>query len=108
MDVGDQDGSLSTISAALTSGSWIGQIPWLYWLDDFLSPLFGHCAALQARNGSIRAFVMREVAARKDRGSDHDDILGKLFAVHAQKPAELDDAAVISVRDAWGYVCSVR
>ena len=66
-------------------------------IDDYLSPVFGHQAACQARHGSIRNFAIREVAARKDRGSDHDDILAKLFTVHRQKPQELDETAVASV-----------
>ena len=65
--------------------------------DDYLSPLFGHQAACQARHGKMRTFAVREVAARQDRGSDHDDILGKLSAIHQQKPDQFDEAGVISV-----------
>lgn len=71
--------------------------------DDYLSPLLGHQAACQARHGKIRNFTMREVTARQDRGSDRDDILAKLFAIHEQKP-ELDNAGVVSVSLSSLYV----
>ncbi len=97
MDVGEDDGSFDQISRALRSASWLGQVPWLYWIHDFLSPVIGNHLAITARHGRLRDFAVREVKARKDRGSDHQDILSKLFAVHEEKPDELDEAAVMSM-----------
>ena len=42
MDAGKDDGSLRQIEGALRSGTWIGQIPALYWIHDFLSPIIGN------------------------------------------------------------------
>ena len=45
----------------------------------------------------MRQYTIREIDARKDRGSDHTDMLSKFFAVNREKPAQMDDAAVISM-----------
>ncbi|KAF2088868.1 cytochrome P450 [Saccharata proteae CBS 121410] len=97
MDVGADDGSFAGIEGALRSAAWIGQVPWLYWLHDYLSPLIGNRLGITARNGSLRQFALREVEARKDRGSDRKDILSKLFAVHKEKPADFDYDGVVSM-----------
>ncbi|KAB8342796.1 hypothetical protein FH972_022394 [Carpinus fangiana] len=97
MDVGEDDGSFKQINRALRSASWVGQMPWLYWLHDWLSPIIGSHLAITARHGSLRSFAVREVEARKDRGSDREDILSKLFATHKEKPGELDMTAVMSM-----------
>lgn len=97
MDAGADDGSFSQIEGALRSAAWIGQIPWLYWIHDFLSPVIGNHLGISARHGSLRSFAAREIAARKGRGTDRKDILSKLFAVHREKPAEFDDNGVISM-----------
>ncbi|KAK5139945.1 hypothetical protein LTR04_003238, partial [Oleoguttula sp. CCFEE 6159] len=97
MDVGKDDGSFSAIEGALRSASWIGQVPWLYWIHDFFSPVIGSHLGIAARHGSLRSFAMSEVSARKDRGTDRKDILSKLFQAHEDKPAEFDDNAVISM-----------
>jgi len=97
MDVGADDGSFAQIEGALRSAAWIGQVPWLYWVHDFLTPAIGNHLGISARHGGLRNFASREISARKDRGSDRKDILSKLFAVHKEKPAEFDDNAVISM-----------
>ena len=97
LEVGEDDGSFKRIEGALRSASWIGQMPWLYWLHDWLSPYIGNHLAIAARHGSLRSFAVKEVNARKDRGSDHQDLLGKLYAVHREKPKEFDETAVMSM-----------
>ncbi|KAJ9667522.1 hypothetical protein H2201_002391 [Coniosporium apollinis] len=42
-------------------------------------------------------FAMREVEARKDRGTDRKGILSKLFAVQKEKPSEFNNNAVVSM-----------
>lgn len=97
MDKGTDDGAFSQIDAALKSASWVGQIPWLYWLDDYLTPYIGSHLGVTNRHGSIRQFAASEVEKRKARGSDHRDILERLMEIHQQKPVEMDTTAVLSM-----------
>ena len=97
MDAAGDDGSFGQIEGALKSAAWIGQVPWLYWLHDRLMPYIGNHLGITARHGSLRQFALREVTARKDRGSDRKDIMSKLLATHKEKPNELDDNAVTSM-----------
>ncbi|KAI9717221.1 MAG: hypothetical protein M1828_007415 [Chrysothrix sp. TS-e1954] len=97
MDSGQDDESFQVIHDALRSGSWLGQVPWLFWLHERLLPLIGNRLAVNARHGSIRDFAMKQVNARKDRGSDHKDILAKLFEQKELKGNEMDDTSIMSM-----------
>jgi cytochrome P450 len=97
MDAAKDDGSFAQIEGALQSAAWIGQIPSLYWIHDFLSPVFGNHLGITARHGRLRNFASQAIENRKTRGSDHDDILDKLFAVQKEKPDEMTDANVLSM-----------
>lgn len=68
-----------------------------YWMHDRLMPYIGNHLGITARHGTLRQFAMREVEARKDRGSDQPDILSKLFATQKEKPLEMNENAVISM-----------
>lgn len=97
LDVGDDDGAFKQIETALSSAAWIGQIPWLYWLHDALMPWIGNHLGITARNGSLRTFAVNAIAGRKDRGSDHQDILSLLLATQREKGGQMDDNAVTSM-----------
>jgi cytochrome P450 len=97
LSAGKDDGSFAAIDSALVSASWIGQIPWLYWLHDFFMPYIGNYLGVNNRNGSLRQFAARECEERKGRGSDHRDILDALISVKEQKPGEFDDTGVLSM-----------
>ena len=97
MDAGTDDGSFRAIEMALRSAAWIGQVPCLYWVHDWLSPVIGNRLGITARNGSLRQFALRETEARKGRGSDRKDILSKLFAVHKERPADFDYSDLVSM-----------
>ena len=97
MDAGKDDGSFSQIEAALRSASWLGQFPLLYWIHDFFMPIIGNRLGINARHGSLRQFALQEIEKRKDRGSDHQDILDKLFQVQKEKPSEMNDTSVLSM-----------
>ncbi|KAL2675845.1 cytochrome P450 family protein [Phyllosticta citricarpa] len=97
MEMGADDGSFRAIEKALQSASWVGQVPWLFWLHDYLQPVIGNHLALTARNGSLRQFALRETEGRKDRGTDRKDILSKLFAVHKEKPLQFDYNDLVSM-----------
>jgi len=97
MDAAGDDGSFGQIEGALKSAAWIGQIPGLYWLHDALMPYIGNHLGITARHGSLRQFAIREITARKDRGSDQPDILSKLLTTQKEKPLEMDANAVASM-----------
>ena len=97
MDAGQDDGSFAQIEGALRSAAWLGQMPALYWIHDFLSPIIGNHLGITARLGGLRNFAAQEIESRKGRGSDHQDILGKLFEVQKEKPDEMNDASVVSM-----------
>lgn len=97
MESAQDDGSFKQIEDSLQSASWVGQIPWVFWLNDYLTPLFGNRLSLSNRHGSIRALAVKEVEARKGRGSERKDILSKLFAAQKEKGDQLDDSAVASM-----------
>ncbi|KAI9751283.1 MAG: hypothetical protein M4579_006136 [Chaenotheca gracillima] len=97
MDAGDDGGIFERIENTLRSGAWVGQVPWLWRLDHFLTPLTGSFLGINSRHSSVREFAQEQMADRKNRGSDHQDILAKLLATQKQKPNELDDADVLSM-----------
>jgi cytochrome P450 len=99
MEKGEDDGSFRNIEGALRSASWVGQVPWLYWMNDWLTPVIGNRLGIAARHGSIRAFAAREVEARKEKktGKEEDDILARLFEVHKEKPEEFPNENVLSM-----------
>ena len=97
MDMGSDNGFFVQIENVLHSGAWLGQIPALYWIHDFLSPVIGNHLGVTARHGRIRAFASQEIEDRKTTGSDHQDILAKLLEVQRQRPDEMNDANLLSM-----------
>ena len=100
MDAGRDDGTFAQIEGALRSAAWVGQVPAFYWLCDFLSPVLGVLGinlGIQARHGSLRTLASKEFENRKIRGSNHQDILGKLLDVQRQKPNEMNNLSVLSM-----------
>jgi cytochrome P450 len=81
----------------LRSASWIGQVPWLYWLHDRFIPLIGNWLGVNNRHGSLRIFAAKEVENRKGQKSNYRDILESLQAVQHDKPTEMNDMAVLSM-----------
>ncbi|GME58427.1 cytochrome p450 family protein [Neofusicoccum parvum] len=95
IDAVSDSGIFARIAAALSSGAWVGEVPWVYRLHQRLvAPCFGNLLAVTARNGALHDFTVRQVAARQDRAAaaagddDHaGDVLSKLLAAHRAKPA---------------------
>lgn len=98
LEAGADDGSFRKIEGALRSAAWVGQMPWIYWLNDYLTPVFGNRLGIAARHGSIRKFAAQQVDSRKekDHGQYHD-LLSRLFEVNKEKPNEMNDNAVLSM-----------
>jgi cytochrome P450 len=97
MESGMDDGSFAQIDSALHSASWVGQIPWVYWAQDWLEPIIGNHLGIRARHGTLRSFAAKEVKLRRERGSDHTDILAKLMRVQKEKPDGMNEMAIISM-----------
>jgi cytochrome P450 len=99
LERGRDDGSFAAIDSALQSASWIGQIPWLYWLHDRCLPLIGNWLGVNNRHGSLRSFAAKEVGSRKGPAGERNggDILGMLQNVQKDKPIEMNDMAVLSM-----------
>ena len=97
MDAGSDSGFFAQIESVLRSGAWVGQIPALYWIHDFLSPVIGNHLGITIRHGRLRDFASQEVENRKRTGTDHQDILGKLLEVQRQRPSEMDYTNVLSM-----------
>lgn len=97
MDAAADGGAFAQIEGALKSAAWIGQVPALYWIHDALMPYIGNHLGITARHGSLRDFTVKEIAARQDRGSDHQDILAKLKATQKEKPVEMNEQNVASM-----------
>ena len=93
----EDDGTFEQIKRSLRSGAWVGQITWVYWINEYLTPIIGNYLGLNVRHGRLRDFAVQEVQNRKIRGSDHQDILGRLLAVQKDKPKEMGDYEVISM-----------
>lgn len=100
MEAGKDDGTLARIDMALESLGWVGQVPWVYWLDDFLAPYIGHKLGTVLRHGKIRAYAAEQVEARRSRATEHRDILGRLFEVQAENPEKLETNAIVSLATA--------
>ena len=97
VDKGSDDGFFAQIERVNRSGSWLGQVPTIYWIHDFLSPVIGNHLGVTARHARLRDFASREIENRKKIGSDHQDILAKLFEVQKQRPDEMNDVNVLSM-----------
>lgn len=92
------DGSFRNIEGALRSAAWVGQMPWIYWLNDYLTPIFGNRLGIAARHGSIRKFAAKQVDSRKEKDQgQYQDLLSRLFEVKKEKPDEMNDNAVLSM-----------
>ena len=97
MDAGSDNGFFAQIEKAFRSGAFLGQIPALFWIHDYLSPVIGNHFAISLRHGRLRDFALQEVENRKKAGSDHQDILAKLLEVQKERPDEMNDVNVLSM-----------
>jgi hypothetical protein len=97
IDAQKNDGTLWRIKNASQSGSWIGQVPWLYWFHHRIIPIVGNLLAINVRHGCLRTFAVLEIQSRKDRGSDHEDITSKLFDIQRGKSKDFREADITSM-----------
>ena len=59
-------------------------------------PVIGNHLAITNRHGPLRQLAVKEVNARKDRGTDRNDMLSKLFTLQKEKPDQLKHDDVVS------------
>lgn len=88
VEAGDDNGIFAKLKATFRSLAWLTRALWIFRLQFKLKSLFGSWFTVAAnnRNGYFNQFAWREMYARKDRGGDDRDILGKLLAVQRGKP----------------------
>ncbi|CRG86476.1 Pisatin demethylase [Talaromyces islandicus] len=96
MESGNDDGAFAMIENSLRSAAWVGYVPWVYWTNLKLSPILGSHLAVTARQGGLLTFAAKAIAERKERGSEHQDILGQFFDVQQEKP-EFNDMSITSM-----------
>lgn len=92
----DIHGAFNLIDTSLRSAAWVGYVPWLYWANVRLAPIIGNRLGVLGRQNGLLTFAAKAIKERKERGTDHDDILEQLFQVQKDKP-ELDDICVTSM-----------
>ena len=85
----EDDGIFPRIHKSVASGVWLGHVPWVLRLHNFIMPVIGNHLAINDKEGFVRDYTTRQVNSRFQRGSARPDILGKLFLVHHEKPAAL-------------------
>jgi cytochrome P450 len=95
IEAGDDNGMFAKLKATFKSIAWLTRALWIFRLHLKLKSLFGSWFAVAAgnRNGYFNQFAWREINARKDRGGDDQDILGKLLMVQQGKP-QMDDTNI--------------
>ena len=97
LDAQEDDGIFPRIHKSVASAVWLGHVPWVLRLHNFLIPVFGNHFAVNDKEGFVRDYTTRQVESRFERGSDRPDILGKLSSTQKEKPTELTMANVTSV-----------
>lgn len=95
IEAGDDNGIFALLKTTFKSLAWLSHALWFFRLHQRLKSFFGDFISLGAsnRNGYFHQFAWREINARKDRGGDDGDILGKLFTVQQSKP-QMDDTKI--------------
>ncbi|PYH91399.1 cytochrome P450 [Aspergillus ellipticus CBS 707.79] len=97
IETGDDKGTFAQIESALQSAAWIGQVPWLYWVHDWLAPWIGNRLGITNRHGLLRQIAADKVEQRRSKdGGGHRDILEKLMEVQRRNPERFDGTAVLS------------
>lgn len=88
VEAGDDNGIFALLKATFKSLAWLTRALWFFRLHQRLKSFFGGFISLAAsnRNGYFHQFAWKEINARKARGGDDRDMLGKLLAVQQAKP----------------------
>ncbi|OJI96135.1 hypothetical protein ASPVEDRAFT_157352 [Aspergillus versicolor CBS 583.65] len=98
LEAGSDDGQFKILERALRSGAWVGQMPWLYWLNEAVTPYTGNWLDVMVRHGSVRQFAKAQVDARvATDNTSYTDLLARFFDVNKQKPSDFDETAVLSM-----------
>lgn len=97
LENGTDGGALLQIENALKSAAWVGQVPWFFWLHDFLTPVVGNHLGIAARHGKLREIAAREVARRTGHKGEQKDILAKLFEVGDKKAPQMSHEDILSM-----------
>ena len=94
---GNHDGTFDTIEESLFLNSWIGHVPWLFWMKLRLAPIIGEGSSSSSRNSTIRKTAVAAVQDRQESGKKQTDILTRLLEVHKKDPEGLPYYGVLSM-----------
>lgn len=92
----DIHGAFTLIDNSLRSAAWVGYVPWVYWANVRFAPIIGNRLGVLGRQNGLLTFAAKAIKERKERGTDHQDVLDQLFQVQKDKP-ELDDICITSM-----------
>lgn len=91
--MGQDDGTLESITQALWSLAWTSYAQWVIKVNQWIPPVFGVQLSMHTRNGKFAEFAAREIKERGKRENNHRDMLAKLLETQEAKP-ELDNTAI--------------
>jgi cytochrome P450 len=91
--MGQDDGTLESITQALWSLAWTSYAQWVIKVDHWIASVFGAQLSMHMRNGKFAQFAAREFEEREKREHNHRDMLTKLLETRDTKP-ELDNTAI--------------
>jgi len=96
---GKDDGCFKNIEDSLWMGSWIGQVPWLFWTTFYIRNMFTKgVVGVSAGMAKVLGMAEEEMKERKKQGmTDRIDMLGKGFKLQREKPAEVNDAVLMVI-----------
>ncbi|KAF2472168.1 cytochrome P450 [Lindgomyces ingoldianus] len=90
--------SLLTMEPSLLSQlTWLGQVPWLFWLYGLLIPYIGNYLGVNMRHGPLRDYALKAAAERQKWLAEKRDMIGRFFETSATKPEEFDYNAIVSM-----------
>lgn len=97
MDAGKDDGIFTQIKRSLRSASWLGQVPWVYHVHQFLLPVIRNHLAVNLCSTGIIDYTVQAIEDQKDRTIERLDMLGMLFKVQESKASDFSTADITSI-----------
>ncbi|OAP60194.1 hypothetical protein AYL99_05196 [Fonsecaea erecta] len=94
---GDVGGVLALSKAVLASGAWVGVIPWVYDIHQFLAPVIGNWLGATRRSTEFGGMARRTIAEHKEQEHNHRDICSYLQEIRRKKPDTFSEDGLVDV-----------